>query len=463
MKKRSSIHFILGLTMLLQSQASWSQIDVPPTTPNESVPVYPVSYIVPTPAEVKAVVDRIQNRFVRNAVFQVFDASTGKPIVNLSKPNKNAIIPDSLESFVGWSYPNGVSLSACHLLTQVTGDTSYANFAYRYFDFTFKAMPYFRQMKDKGTIKKHIYEKMVNMKALDHCGSISAALIRTEKMKHDPRFRSWIDTVANYISNKQFRFEDGTIARERPQPESLWGDDMYMCIPFMAQMGTLTGDIKYYDDAVKQVVQLSARLFNKEAGLYDHGWNVNSSEYDPEYHWARANAWCTAAMAELLSVLPLNHPGRDKVLHLYRSHIKRLAELQDGTGLWHNMLDRSETFLETSASALFVYSIAKGINEGWISHVYGPVAVTGWNAVATKVLPNGEVAGIVEGTTFAHDNTYYFYRGTSSKTSFYGTVMSAGAEMIRLLNNPKLEIVVPKPNSVNSAMHFRLKGDKPQR
>ena len=455
--------FFISLALLLQAQNSWSQIDVPPTRPNESVPVYPVSYVVPTVAEVRAVVDRIQDRFVRNAVFQVFDATTGKPITNFSIPNKNAFIPDTIEPFVGWSYPNGVSLSACHALTQVTGDTSYANFAIRYFDFTFKSMPYFRQMKEKGLIKNHIYEKMINMKALDHCGSISAALIKTEKVKHDPRFRSWIDTVANYISNKQFRLQDGTIARERPQPESLWGDDMYMCIPFLAQMGSLTGDAKYYDDAVKQVIQLSDRLFNKELGLYDHGWNENSSEYDPEFHWARANAWCTTAMAELLSVLPQDHPGHDKVLHLYRSHLKRIAELQDGTGLWHNMLDRSETFLETSASALFVYSIAKGINEGWISHVYGPVAITGWNAVASKVLANGEVSGIVEGTTFANDNTYYFYRGTSSKTSFYGTVLTAGAEVMRLLNNPKLEIIAPKPNSVNSAMHFKLKGDKPMR
>lgn len=451
------------LTTLCLTITATAQIDFPPYQKDQSIPRYPVAYTVPASKEVKAVVDRIQNRFVKNAAFQLFDAGTGKPLTSLSKPNKNAVIPDSIESFVGWSYPNGVSLSACQLLTQVTGDTSYANFAYRYFDFTFKAMPFFRQMQDKGLIKSHPYDKMINMKALDHCGSISAALIKTEKYRHDTRFRNWIDTVANYISNKQFRLKDGTIARERPQPESLWGDDMYMCIPFLAQMGSLTGETKYFDDAVKQVIQLSARLFNPAVGLYDHGWNENSSDYDPEFHWARANAWCTVAMAELLAVLPANHPGRDQVLHLYRSHIKRLAELQDGTGLWHNLLDRPETFLETSASALFVYSIAKGINEGWISHVYGPVAVTGWNAVATQVLPNGEVSGIVEGTTFANDNTYYYYRGTSSKTNFYGTVMAAGAEVIRLLDNPKFEIVAPKPNAVNSAMHFRLKGDKPMR
>jgi unsaturated rhamnogalacturonyl hydrolase len=211
------------------------------------------------------------------------------------------------------------------------------------------------------------------------------------------------------------------------------------------------------------VIQLSDRLFDQQNGLFDHGWNVNSSEYDPRFYWARANGWCTMAIAELLSVLPPNSKGRDQVLHIYRKHIQTLARLQDGTGLWHNLLDRSETFLETSASAMFVYSIAKGINEGWISHVYGPIAVMGWNALATKVRPSGEVCDIVEGTTFAHDNAYYFYRGTSCNTTFYGSVMRAGAEVIRLINNPKLEITPPKPNAVNSAMHFRLKADKAPR
>jgi unsaturated rhamnogalacturonyl hydrolase len=463
MKRKYILSVVVGLGLAFQTGAAWAQTGSPVAQPMDGYPDYPVPYVVPTTAEVKEVVDRIQKRAVQNSVFQVFDSSTGLPVTDFSKPNKNAVIPDSVGSFVEWSYPNGVSLSACHTLTEETGDTSYVNYAVRFFDFTFKAMPYFRGMKENKVIKNNPYEKMVNMKALDHCGAISCALIKTQKVHPDPRFRAWVDTVANYISNKQFRLDDGTIARERPQPESLWADDFYMCIPFIAQMGSLTGDNKYYDDAVRQVIQLSARLFDEKSGLYDHGWNENSSEYDPEFHWARANGWCTMAMAELLSVLPENYKGRDEVLHLYRSHIKAIAELQDGTGLWHNMLDRSETFLETSASAMFVYSIAKGINEGWISHVYGPVAITGWNALATKVKPDGEVCGIVVGTTFAHDNTYYFNRGTSCNTPFYGPVMYAGAEIIRLLNNPNLEIVAPKANSMNSAMHFRLKGDKPMR
>lgn len=454
---------MVGLTVWLQTNTVGAQLSSPSVLPNTGYPDYPVSYVVPSVNNVREVVDRMYSRTVNRTVFNVYNKNTAQPISDFSKPDKDAYIPDSMGELIGWTYPNGVILSACHAMSVATNDPHYSDYAVKFFDFTFKAMPFFREMKEKKIIKKHLYEKMVNMRALDHCGSISCALIKTEKMHHDPLYRNWIDTVANYISNKQFRLNDGTIARERPQPESLWADDFYMCIPFLAQLGTLTGDTRYYDDAVKQVILLSARLFDKESGLYDHGWNENSSEYDPHFHWARANGWCTMAMAELLSVLPVDYKGRDQVLHIYRSHLKAIAELQDGTGLWHNLLDRSETFLETSASAMFVYSIAKGINEGWISHVYGPVAVTGWNALTTKVSPEGKVCDIVVGTTFAHDNTYYFNRGTSCETTFYGPVMYAGSEIIRLLNNPRLEIIAPAPNSMNSAMHFRLKGDKPMR
>ena len=48
---------------------------------------------------------------------------------------------------------------------------------------------------------------------------------------------------------------DGTPARRRPQPESLWADDLYMSVPALAQMGALTGDRTWFDEAVKQVLQ----------------------------------------------------------------------------------------------------------------------------------------------------------------------------------------------------------------
>lgn len=293
-------------------------------------------------------------------------------------------------------------------------------------------------------------------------GSIGAALIKTYRKTNNKKYLELINLVDDFVLHKQFRLTDGTLARHRPQYESLWADDIYMSVPFLANMGSLTGNTLYYDDAVKQILQMAKRLYVPGKELFDHGWSVTSGDYDPRFYWGRANGWILMAMTELLSVLPDNYPGRAEVLHLYRSVVRSVASLQDGSGFWHNLLDRSDTYLETSCTAMFTFAIAKGINEGWISHVYGPVAVTGWNAVRTSVLPSGAVEGTCEATTFAHDNVYYYNRGKSLyATHGYGPVFYAGAEMIRLLRNEQLQIIPPQPGSINSTIHFKLKKEWP--
>ena len=57
-----------------------------------------------------------------------------------------------------------------------------------------------------------------------------------------------------------------------------------------------------------------------------------------------------------------------------------------------------------------------------------------------------------------HDNVYYYHRGKSiNATHGYGPTLYAGAEMIRLLQNDKLQVQKAKPNVINSTFHFQLK------
>lgn len=109
---------------------------------------------------------------------------------------------------------------------------------------------------------------------------------------------------------------DGTLARARPQPVSLWADDMYMSVPFLAQMGQLTKDRAWFDDAARQIVQAFARLQDPRTGLYDHAWFENTPN-DPKFYWGRGGGWVMMATAELLSVMPADHPGRARVLDIF--------------------------------------------------------------------------------------------------------------------------------------------------
>ncbi|MBN1187927.1 MAG: glycoside hydrolase family 88 protein [Bacteroidales bacterium] len=426
------------------------------------IPEYPVPYEYPSVENIKETLNRVRDYYESTCSLKIIDSKTGKEITDFSIPNKNARVSDG---FAGeWSYTNGVVLSAFEYIDDVTGDSVFFNNNTRFFDLVVETLPYFVKNREEfGKEARHGWGRTPNFHALDDCGSIGAAMIKTYLKNRNDNYLPLIDTIADYILNRQFRLDDGTLARHRPQYQSVWADDMYMSVPFLANMGNLTGNNKYFDDAVKQVLQMADRLYIPEKELFDHGWNVTSGDYDPRFYWGRANGWTLMSMAELLEVLPEDYTGRDEILHLYRSMIRSLANLQDGTGFWHNMLDKNDTYLETSCTAMFTFAIAKGINEGWINHVYGPVALTGWNAITTMVLENGAVDGTCEGTTFAHDNTYYYYRGKSIyATHGYGPVLYAGAEMIRLLQNDKIEVQRARINDRNSTFHFRLKSEWPE-
>src|SRR5262249_14809738 len=159
-----------------------------------------------------------------------------------------------------------------------------------------------------------------------------AALIKANRAKIGPDLKSQIDVYMDWISNKQYRFSDKTLARQRPHAETLWLDDLYMSVPALSQMGKLTGDKKYYDDACRQILQFASRMFVPEKNAWMHGWSANTDDH-PAFYWARANGWAVMAMAELLDVLPEDHPQRADILKLFRAQVKGLAQYQSGDGL----------------------------------------------------------------------------------------------------------------------------------
>ena len=268
-----------------------------------------------------------------------------------------------------------------------------------------------------------------------------AAIIKTIQISQNKKLQPLADNFIDFISNKQFRLKDGTLARNRPQLNTLWLDDLFMSVPALAQAGKLTGKQKYFDDAVKQVLQFSERMFNKDKNLYMHGW-VESMQVHPQFHWARANGWAVMTMVELLDALPADHPQRNKIIQQLQLHVKGLAAYQSGTGFWHQLIDRNDSYLETSATAIYCYAIAKAINQKWIdAKAYTPVCLLAWNAVSTKITNAGLVEGTCVGTGMAFDPAFYYYRPTSPYAAHgYGPVLLAGVEIITLLKTHSIEL-----------------------
>jgi rhamnogalacturonyl hydrolase YesR/lysophospholipase L1-like esterase len=339
------------------------------------------------------------------------------------------------------SYEWGVTYAGMLLATEATGDPKYASYTFNRLKFLSEVRHWFVKLEENKPGVRHAMTSVIHPRALDDCGAMCAAMIKTKRLHPEFELDPMISNFIQYISTGQQRFSDGTLARNRPQPNTLWLDDLFMSVPALAQMGKYSGDAKYYDDAVKQVLQFSKRMFNYEKGLYMHGW-VQEMEEHPQFHWARANGWAVMTMVELLDVLPENYEGRDKVLDLLRRHIRGLANYQSGEGFWHQLIDRNDSYLETSATAIYAYSIARAINREWIdAKVYAPMAMLAWNAVTTKINTLGQVEGTCVGTGMAFDPAFYYYRPVSVYAAHgYGPVLLAGAEMISLVKKFHLEI-----------------------
>ena len=404
-------------------------------------PDYPIAYGIPKTEEVKVVLDKIHAYLNDVTPAEFINSKTGETLTDLSKIDENTALKKGDFRLV--SYEWGVTYGAMLLASQATGDARFKEYSDKRLAFIANAVPYFQKITeshaDWGT--KSPLRGLLTPHALDDCGAMCAAMIKATREGSKANFRPLINTHIDYILNKEHRLKDGTLARNRPQPNALWLDDLFMGIPALAQMGKLTGEQKYYDEATKQVLLFSKKMFNYDKNVYMHGWIEGMTEH-PQFHWARANGWAILTKVELLEVLPENHPDRPKILALLKAHVKGLANYQSGSGFWHQLLDREDSYLETSATAIYTFAIARAINRGWIDGLaYAPMALLGWNAVATKVSEKGQVEGTCVGTGMAFDPAFYYHRPISPFAAHgYGPVILAGSEIITLLKNKAFEI-----------------------
>jgi unsaturated rhamnogalacturonyl hydrolase len=431
--------FVVGLSIPVLSQITPAKVTDSNTALHLLQPDYPVPYGPVKAEDITAVLNRIYTYLDTSTPAKVIDRQTKTEISDMTKLTSGASFESGVFRLI--SYEWGVAYGAMLLAGEVTGDSKFTDYTIKRMNLIAAVAQYFKTAAVSGQQGNNPVRPILDPRALDDAGSMCAAMIKTFNTGQSPALRLFIDNYINYISTKQFRLSDGTLARNRPLANALWLDDLYMSVPALAQMGKLTGDTRYFDDAVKQVMQFSQRMFNKDQGLFFHGW-IQDMKVHPEFYWARCNGWALLTMTELLDVLPENYQQRTAILDLLRTHIRGLAYYQSGKGFWHQLLDRNDSYLETSATAIYTYCIAHAINKGWIdAQAHGPMAVMGWNAVQTKVNTLGQVEGTCVGTGMSFDPVFYYNRPTNTAAAHgYGPVIMAGAEMLKLIKNYQIVI-----------------------
>ena len=173
------------------------------------IPEYPVAYEYPTVDGIKEVLNRVRVYYESTSPQKIIDSETGEEITDFSKLNKNARVSPGFSS--EWSYTHGVVLSAFEYIADVTGDPAFFANNTKFYDLVIETLPYFIRYREKfGSRSRNGWGRTPNYHALDDCGSIGAAMIKTYLKDKNDDYLELINITADYISNKQFRLEDGT-------------------------------------------------------------------------------------------------------------------------------------------------------------------------------------------------------------------------------------------------------------
>lgn len=408
-------------------------------------PDYTTPYKVLSVDSVKADIDR---------VFSYIDSVTPARVVNEEGEVIDDLtnLPDGAKLNQGTyrltSYEWGVMYMALLDAYNTLGDAKYKDYVSDRIGFLAKAAPAFAELASRTGRHDGQMRQVIAPATLDDAGAMSAAFMRAAMADSTLKIGDIIERYYDIVENHTYRLADGTIARNRPHHNSVWLDDMFMALPSMAARSAYTNDPKQLDEAARIAGLFIDRMWIPEKGIFRHGY-VEGLEQEPSMAWGRANGWAILTMCQLLDAMPENHPQRAKILSTIKEHIKGLSQLQGRDGFWHQLLDRNDSYEETSATAIFAYCIAHAVNQGWVEAVtYGPVAQLAWEAVASKINDKGEVEGVCVGTGMGFDPAYYYYRPVSVKAAHgYGPVICAGSEIIKMLNS-----IYPRLN--DSAIHY---------
>lgn len=125
---------------------------------------------------------------------------------------------------------------------------------------------------------------------------------------------------------------------------------------------------------------------------------MNALQIASEALWARGNSWYTAGFVDYLEMIVLPKPIEQLLLSALEQQASKLAELQAVDGMWHTLLDDSNSYTETSATAAFAYGILKAVRKGYLSESYREVGMKAYHAVVSKIDPDGVVHGVSYGT-----------------------------------------------------------------
>jgi unsaturated rhamnogalacturonyl hydrolase len=301
-------------------------------------------------------------------------------------------IEDHPADTLDWDWEEAVLLVGVHELHRITGQAEYRDYYQAWID--------------------HHIAAGYEMKTSDTSAPARLAL-ELYAQSGDAKYRNVIDDFFTYINEDALRTEEGGLnhlGTDDTFGVTLWVDSLFMFGGVLIRWGEEEDDRAALDEFALQH-KIFTGLLQKESGWYQHAHDWPGNQYENVF-WGRGNGWVAAATTDYLRVL-LARSEKDKGAKraLDRLFAAILSTQDAESGLWWTVVNRpGETYLETSASALFAYALARAWRYGFADDsVLATVeqAVSGVRAMITTDARDRPVVTGISGPTMPGSLEYY--------------------------------------------------------
>jgi unsaturated rhamnogalacturonyl hydrolase len=297
-----------------------------------------------------------------------------------------SVMRRSPQTTARWDYTAGVVLGAIHRVGEARRDARLLDYVKRNMD---------RWIQPDGSIAGYTLDEF----NLDQVAQ-GRLLFPLYALTKDERNRKAADVLREQL-RRQPRTDEGGFWHKKIYPQQMWLDGLFMAEPFYALYAKTFNEPAAFDDVTKQFLLMARHARDARTGLMYHAWD--SAKRQPwadsltglsQHFWGRAMGWYMVGLVETLDYLPATHRDRGALIRVLADAADAVARVQDPvTGMWWQVLDqpnRTGNYLETSATSMFTYALAKAARLGYIDTRYRQVATRAFDGLLSRAVTVGQ-------------------------------------------------------------------------
>lgn len=145
----------------------------------------------------------------------------------------------------------------------------------------------------------------------------------------------------------------------------IWVDCMDAEPPFLALLGAVTRDDRYFDQAADEILAYARLLQDEKTGLFFHGHEEACGRNGQL--WARGNGWALMGLVETLKLFPKTDARYGEMRDRLVAHCQALRRYQRPSGLWNTVITQADTYLESTLAVMAAYSLREAFRGGLIN------------------------------------------------------------------------------------------------